>query len=306
MFPSKTDMVIAMRNSVCYRSQLLIGGDIMYTGNRVIQYAGGYTNVFPFIKNNEKVAVRCWTADIGDVKLRTETISNYLANLNSRYFVRYNYVDSALLVNGQLYPVSVMEWVEGQTLKNYLNKVIHSPEKILGLAEQFKEMVTHFHYNNIAHGDLQHGNIIIKNDGSIVVIDYDSMYVNPLHGMPDVIKGRPEYQHPKREENLTINPHLDYFSELIIYISLLAYADNASLWNNDTEWLVFSKEDLDSPTSSAIIANLINSNNIFLSKLTSKLVESLAFSNILQLKPLEVVIEEIAFGAVADSIISKF
>ena len=59
--PSRTEIVTAMSNSVCHKADELKGGNVIKNGIWVVQYAGGYTNVFPFInRDGKKVAVRCW------------------------------------------------------------------------------------------------------------------------------------------------------------------------------------------------------------------------------------------------------
>jgi len=298
-----------MRNpSVSFKSDELIGGSIIQKGSRVIQYSGGYTTVFPFIsKSKKKVAVRLWIADIGDAKIRSLEISKYLKNLNNEYFAGFKFIDKAILINGSLFPVVVMDWVEGRTLKDYVHDNISKPNKLIELAENFKQMVAYFHKENIAHGDLQHGNLMIKNDGSIVAIDYDSMYIEPLDGMTDIIKGLPGYQHPNRRANKLINVKLDYFSELVIYLSLLVYADKPMLWQEyfETEDLLFSKEDLNEPNSSKLIANLILSDDAMISMLANKLKEELKKGDILDLCPLEeLVVNKLEESR--DSIFSKW
>ena len=109
-----------------------------------------------------------------------------------------------------------MEWVEGQTLKKYIDDKKPSKELFLDLAAKFREMVKYLHSRNISHGDLQHGNIMIRPDGSLALIDYDSMCIDSLKGMSDVIKGLPGYQHPARMVNRCLTPKADYFSELVI------------------------------------------------------------------------------------------
>jgi len=233
IYPSRTDIVTAMRNpQVSFKASELIGGTIIQKGSRVIQYSGGYTTVFPFnTSEGEKVAVRCWIADIGDAKRRSQEISTYLANLNNSYFCNFQYLEEALLINGNIYPIVLMDWVEGKTLKDFINDNIHSnPSSISKVRENFKEMVTYFHQQNIAHGDLQHGNILVNPDCSLTIIDYDSMYIKPLEGMSDAIKGLPGYQHPSRSANSFVNPKLDYFSELVIYLSLLVFETQPNLW----------------------------------------------------------------------------
>lgn len=290
-YPSRTDIVTAMRNpQVSFKANEIIGGSVIQKGSRIIQYSGGYTTVFPFNKiTGSKVAVRLWIADIGDAKKRSLEISNYLESLNNSYFAGFKYIEDAVLVNGTLHPIVLMDWVDGKTIKEYINSNIYDSLKILDLADKFRQMVQYFHQENIAHGDLQHGNILVKNDGTIVAIDYDSMFIAPLNGMVDTIKGLPGYQHPARQTNKFVNPSLDYFSELIIYLSLLVFAEMPGLWNTyyKTEDLLFSKEDFSNPNSSKIISACLKSPNKNIANLTEELLVELKANDISKLRPLE-------------------
>ena len=288
-FPSRTEIVTAMSNPVCYKSNELIGGNIIRKGTMIIQYAGGYTTVFPFINSlGKKVAVRCWCADIGNAKQRSSTISEYLNKEQNSYFVNFKYVNDAVLIKGELQPVIIMDWVEGKTLKEYINENVNS-NTIRQIADKFKLMAEGLHSKNIAHGDLQHGNILVKADGNLVLVDYDSMYVEQLNSMADIIKGLPGYQHPARTKNQHVNSKLDYFSELIIYLSLLIFAEKPQLWQRyyETEDLLFSKDDFANIKNSEIYKSFHTSNNAIISNLMQKLKESLAITDIQQLSPLE-------------------
>ncbi len=291
-YPSRTDIVTAMRNPhVSFKANELIGGSVIQKGSRIIQYSGGYTTVFPFhTKDLKKVAVRCWIADIGDAKKRSQEISIYLNSLNNPYFCDFKYLDDAILISGSIYPVVLMDWVDGKPLKEYINDNISSLKSILPqIANNFKQMVEYFHKENIAHGDLQHGNILVKEDGSLIIIDYDSMFIKPLEGMTDEIKGLPGYQHPSRNQNKFINHKLDYFSELVIYLSLIAFDEYPNLWNKyyETEDLLFSKEDFNIPQNSEVINNLLLSSNETIKELAQRLKEQLNKTDIMHLQPLE-------------------
>jgi serine/threonine protein kinase len=307
-FPSKNDILNAMKNKVCYRSHELIGGSVIQVGSRVTFYTGGYASVFPFTKSNgTKIGVRCWFSDIGNPKKRMLSISNYLTKLNCPYFVKFNYHDDALIINGVLHPIMTMDWIEYPTLKEYLNENINNRSAILKLAESFKKMVHFFHQNFIAHGDLSHGNIKVKEDGSLFVIDYDSMFVQELDGMSDIVKGLPGYQHPSRYKNQNVCLKLDYFSELVIYLAFLVYAEYPDLWNKyyETEDLLFSRQDYESPQSSYLINTLLASTNTQISGLTTKLVDSLQYKDISDLKPLEEMFNS-KMDELAIDIINKF
>lgn len=288
--PSRTEIVTAMSNSVCHKADELKGGSVIKKGSRVVQYAGGYNNVFPFIdKNGKKVAVRCWCADIDQAKERCYRISEFLKKDASHYFVNFKYVDNALLIAGALHPVVVMDWVEGQTLKNYVNGQKPSKAVFLDLAGKFLDMVKYLHSQNIAHGDLQHGNIMVRPDGSLVLIDYDSMYVDSLNRFTDVVKGLPGYQHPARDKNRLLNPKVDYFSELVIYLSLHIFAESPELWDEyvDTEDLLFSMTDFADLKHSKLYAAYYNSASPIVSQLMKELENALGIDDINKLEPLE-------------------
>lgn len=287
---SRTEIVTAMSNSVCHKADELKGGSVIKKGSRVVQYAGGYNNVFPYIdKNGKKVAVRCWWADIDQAKERCYRISEFLKKDTSHYFVNFKYVDNALLIAGALHPVVVMDWVEGQTLKNYVNEKKPSKAVFLDLAEKFLDMVKYLHSQNIAHGDLQHGNIMVRPDGSLALIDYDSMYVDSLNGFTDVVKGLPGYQHPARDKNRILNPKLDYFSELVIYLSLHIFAESPELWDEyvDTEDLLFSMADFADLKHSKLYAAYYNSASPIVSQLMKELENALGIDDINKLEPIE-------------------
>ena len=291
-FPTGPDVLTAMKNpAVSIKIPELLGGSVIQKGVKTILYSGGYSMVFPFIKSNgSKIAVRIWLADIGEAKKRTQIIAEHLKQLNSKYFVNFKFIDAALLINGVLNPVVIMDWVEGQTLKDYIGDNIKNSAKILEIADKFKIMIEYFHANNIAHGDLQHGNIIITKNSELVVIDYDSMYVRGLENMPDNIKGLPGYQHPARISNKILTAKLDYFSELIIYLCLIIFADKPELWAKyeETNDLLFSKDDYLNPEKSEIFTYLLRSEKSSkFYNLTSRLINHLYTDSINDLNKLE-------------------
>ena len=108
-------------------------------------------------------------------------------------------------------------------------------------------MTRMLHRHNIAHGDLKHENIFIKADGSILLIDYDSVYVPGLDGEADEIKGVVSYLHPNRFYLSYLSPKLDYFSESIIYVHLIALSEFPELWDTYDLWnpskMLFDKDD---------------------------------------------------------------
>ncbi len=170
----KSDSRVAIKNAmnnpqISYKAKELIGGHIIKSNSKIIiQHPGGYTQVFKFQPKIGSIkAVRCWLFYLPDLLKRAQIISCCLPKLKCPYFVNFDFIENALLIQGKLHPVVIMDWVEGETLKEYLGSDINNRSKILDLADRFRVMVKYFHDNNIAHGDLQHGNIMVENDGSI-------------------------------------------------------------------------------------------------------------------------------------------
>ena len=87
-----------------------------------------------------------------------------------------------------------------------------------------------------AHGDLKPDNIIVREDGQLVLVDYDGMFVPAMRGQKSRELGSVDYRHPLRTEDL-FDGSIDDFSIASIALSLKAISLNPELLN------VFGVED---------------------------------------------------------------
>lgn len=279
-------------NPQLVKAKMLIGGKPIKKNGRQIKYSGGFCVVFPFEINQIKYAVRCWHININDIKQRTKVISEAIKKSKLSYFVGFEYISDGLITAQGAQDIVVMDWVDAKPLKKYLADNIYQQQKIRALTKAFKDMVADLHAHHLAHGDLQHGNILVKEDGKIVLVDYDSIYTPDLKNFPDDIKGLVGYQHPARWKNNTLSEKLDYFSELIIYTSLLVLSKYPNLWFDldmeNTETLLFSAEDISSNGNSRIFQFLEGDEE--LKPLLLKIKDFLKTSTIDDLEPLEEVL----------------
>lgn len=259
--PGCTDYITSIETPSLIKAEELQGGRVVKKNGKPLRYAGGFCMVFPYEKSSgKKVAVRCWTAHVPDAEKRSRQISQCLQKSGLPYFVEFNYVERGVATQLGVFPIIIMDWVEATPLKDYIENNINNPSAIRALADEFVKMTNELHRLGFSHGDLQHGNIMVSSTGQIFLVDYDSMFVPGLEGVTDEIKGLAGYQHPGRACLKYLSPKADYFSELIIYTSLLAFAKNPKLWTelniDNTETLVFSQDDIENPSRSKIFSSL--------------------------------------------------
>ena len=149
-----------------------------------------------------------------------------------------------------------MAWVQGQLLDRCVEGLLDKPRELAALRERFRGLVKDIEKAKFAHGDLQHGNILV--DGKeLLLIDYDGMWVPALLGRQATEIGHRAYQHPKRGIN-DYGQWLDRFSALVIYLSLLALEVDRKLWDQyyTGDNLIFTREDFNEPGKTPVWGDL--------------------------------------------------
>ena len=126
------------------------------------------------------------------------------------------------------FPVLLMDWVEGQTLDKYIREHIDDQYELSLLAYQFSRLAMWLMPQPFAHGDLKPDNILVKEDGTLVLVDYDGMYVPAMKGQKARELGSPDFRHPGRTEEV-FDDHIDDFSLACILLSLKAISLQPSL-----------------------------------------------------------------------------
>lgn len=262
---------------------------------RLKMFTGGFTVVFPTVVNGEKWGFRCWHNDLGNLRSHFEILSEELNKFKCPYFCDFVYEDEGILVNGLKYPTTRMRWVDGLDIKKFLCE--HRGEKIRlkKLASKFLKMACDLHQLGIAHGDLQHGNILVDKNDNLFLIDYDSLYLPTLKGQGDIIAGLKGYQHPKRADNINASEKLDFFSELIIYTSIVGVAERPEFVEKynleDSEQMLFSPDDFTDVEQSEIFKDLKELKGIF-PRLLEVLKQYLSEDDINNLEPFDTLMDK--------------
>jgi hypothetical protein len=219
--------------------------------------SGKFAIVYQMICNSGKYAVRCFQRHIPDQEHRYSLISNHLQQNKLPYISDFEFLKQGIRVKGIWYPILKMKWIEGEQLNTYVEKNLNKRQILESLACKFFQLISELKRCSIAHGDLQHRNILISN-GDFRLIDYDGMYVPALKGFQSHELGLGNYQHPSRTGK-DFDLHLDNFSAWVIYISLLALSKEPGLWHKfgcGDEFLLFEKSDFENPYTSAKFTEL--------------------------------------------------
>ncbi|TAF99208.1 MAG: hypothetical protein EAZ44_10545 [Cytophagia bacterium] len=247
--------------------------------------SGGFATVFKLKDKNQKYwAFKCFTQEVKDRKERLQAIATHLQQLKSPYFVDFKYMEKELWVCSEKagdkeQPIVVMEWIEGKILGKFIEEKVKENDRkaLFQTLQKFVQMSEYLLQNGIAHGDLKHDNIFVKQNGDLVLIDYDGMFVPALWDKPMIEAGSPSYQHPQRPQ-APFNNQLDHFSMLVIVIDLYALYLNPALRNalKDSDSLLIQQNDLQNPAQSPLFAQLNQLKDTFLNQMLLELKRSLA------------------------------
>src|SRR5258706_1001998 len=241
--------------------------------------SGAFACVYKMHSGGRQWAARCFLTDVPDQQQRYAAISTHLATAGLPYTVPFSYLANGIKVQGTVYPLLKMEWVQGESLSTFVARAVGRPNTLIRLAKIWAQMVADLQATNIAHGDLQHGNILVVGD-QLRLIDYDGMFVPGLAGKVSREFGHRNYQHPARTE-YDYGPYLDNFSAWVIYLSLIALTVHPELWRSHRggdECLLFRKEDFVEPDSSQLFRVLSRSPNGKVRALTQLFMNLVAFS----------------------------
>ena len=268
-WPRATDYTAALQNpSSCFADPELARGEAasdMLMG-LPLMYAGNFASVFKMTCPGGQVwAVKCFTRQVADLRDRYRQISDHLDRQRRKFAVEFVYLPEGIRIGGASYPILKMRWVEGFTLNEFLRDRAGDSSLIEQLGQLWLRLAGELRDAKMAHGDLQHGNVMLvpgskSTSIALRLIDYDGMWVPALAGRPPGEVGHPNYQHPARLASGGYSAEIDRFSHLVIYSALRFLAvGGKALWDrhDNAENLLFRAADFRAPGASKLVADLL-------------------------------------------------
>lgn len=244
-YPEPDEYMRSVNNGLVHDDVLKCGQPCKTEAGHLWTVSGGFAFVFKFRVKRKTYALRCWTQSIGDADGHYKQIDEFLRNTQLPYFVECKFNARGITVKGQLYPTVRMEWVDKKSLREFIfdhlsTGALQDPScrsqfkaHMEQAADAFLEMAKSLHSARVSHGDLQADNIKVANNAhgcKFKLIDYDTLCLPEGGGRSVTNSGLAAYQHPNRECSAVATEKDDYFSELVIYLSLRAIALVPELW----------------------------------------------------------------------------
>ena len=206
-------------------------------------------------------ALKCFTEEQEGRADAYRQIAEELDMVEYPYIIFVKYMEKEVCVDCQCeedkYPVLLMDWVDGDTMEAYIAANYYNQSSMSMLCYRFGKMAAWLRTQSFAHGDLKSGNIIVRPDGSLALVDYDGMFVPSMKGRKSPTKGTKNFSHPLRTVD-DFDETIDDFSLASIALSLKAISLNSTLLDlyGKSDRLLFSEEDYRNPSKSKVISAL--------------------------------------------------
>jgi WD40 repeat protein len=231
--------------------------------------SGNFADVYEFTCPSGKWAVKCFTREVRGLHERYAAVSAHLQQVKLPFTVNFQYLDQGVRIRGRWYPVVKMRWVEGLTLNEFVRANLDKPALLEALCQIWARMARRLREARIAHGDLQHGNVLLVPASSaaalaVKLIDYDGMWVPALADCPSAEVGHPNYQHPQRMRDGLYSPEADRFAVLVVAAALYCLRTGGKdLWEryDNGDNLLFKEADFVAPHESPLFAELLKLND---------------------------------------------
>jgi hypothetical protein len=275
-WPTKVQYLAAVQNSPAAFSDLRLQRARLTRQDNGLPAAvtGQHAVVFRLVQpNGRSLALRCLSHVLTDGARRYRLLPAHLERHPCPVLVPAEWIQDGILIDDEWWPVILMPWSPGDPLDLVVGSRLSAPAELRKLAERWFDAVGQLRTSMLAHGDLQHANVLIDPQLRISLIDLDSAWLPEGQPWGAGEAGHPNYRHPRRAAGLQ-GLAIDAFPASVIYVSLLALAADPGLWSlNDGDNLIFTRADFLQPGRTRIWKRLRRSSDPLVRSMTARLAE---------------------------------
>ena len=206
-------------------------------------------------------ALKCFTEEQEGRAEAYRQIADELEFVDSSYITSVKYLDKEIFVDSSCeedeFPVLLMDWIDGETMENYIAENYQDNYVMAILCYRFCKMAAWLRSQPFAHGDIKPDNIMVRPDGNLTLVDYDGMFVPAMKGQKSPTIGTKDFSHPLRTVD-DFDETIDDFALASIALSLKAISLNSKLLDTygASDRLLFSENDYRNPSNSKVISAL--------------------------------------------------
>ena len=206
-------------------------------------------------------ALKCFTEEQEGRAEAYRQIADELEFVDSSYITSVKYLDKEIFVDSNCeedeFPVLLMDWIDGETMENYIAENYQDNYTMAMLCYRFCKMAAWLRSQPFAHGDIKPDNIMVRPDGNLTLVDYDGMFVSAMKGQKSPTIGTKDFSHPLRTVD-DFDESIDDFALASIALSLKAISMNSKLLDTygASDRLLFSENDYRNPSNSKVISAL--------------------------------------------------
>jgi hypothetical protein len=213
---------------------------------------GNFALTYQVVSGHRSYAVRCFPKPCDSLAQRYDAIARRFEQRPSPYFVDFEFQPEGIRTESGRYPLLRMDWVDGDTLASYVADHFDDAVTLQQLRASVRVMARQLAALGIAHGDIQPGNVIVRDATDLKLVDYDGLYVPELASLGSIELGQRNFRHPGRRTR-HYDARLDSFPFAVIDLALGALAYRPELWQIarcDESALILRAEDYIDPWSS--------------------------------------------------------
>ena len=206
-------------------------------------------------------ALKCFTEEQEGRAEAYRKIADELECVDSSYLTSVKYLEKEIFVDSRCekdeFPVLLMDWIDGETMENYIAENYQDNYAMAMLCYRFCKMAAWLRSQPFAHGDIKPDNIMVRPDGSLTLIDYDGMFVPAMKGQKSPTIGTKDFSHPLRTVD-DFDETIDDFALASIALSLKAVSLKPSLLDEygAADRLLFSAADYRDLSKSNVLSAL--------------------------------------------------
>ena len=262
-YPLMSEYVSAIRDASDNLDELAHLVPVLDDHGEPYRSSGAFAVVFKMKdeQTGKCYALKCFTEEQEGRAEAYRQIADELEFVDSSYITSVKYLEKEIFVDSSCeedeFPVLLMDWIDGETMENYIAENYQDNYVMAILCYRFCKMAAWLRSQPFAHGDIKPDNIMVRPDGNLTLVDYDGMFVPAMKGQKSPTIGTKDFSHPLRTVN-DFDETIDDFALASIALSLKAISMNSTLLDTygASDRLLFSENDYRNPSNSKVISAL--------------------------------------------------